>query len=598
MKKILALLFVMIALCLTFTACGDEEDPITYYSVAFDSNGAERYTTREIASGSLIIEPVAPVRGGYYFTGWYSGDRLWDFEKDTVTENITLKAGWKRITYAVSFDTAGGEGTYPDALVAAGDPVAKPADPTRDGFTFLGWYLDGQSWDFDVDPVLNNMTLTAAWEEIIVPVYKVTFDSNGGTAVAIKSVLSGERASAPTPPTRSGHDFGGWTLGGVAYDFTAPVTADITLVAVWEEIIIPTYTVTFDSNGGSAVEAQHPVENTVVSRPADPTYPTSDSEIRVSSFLGWYLNGAPYDFSTPVTESITLTAKWNIEIYYKVVFEAEGDSEYPKSYILPKGETVPVLRPSRENYRFAGWNKGETPWNVTSDIPTSNMTLTAAWTPIPTYRVSFDTAGGSLVAVQTVYEGGYVSEPANPVLQSHRFDGWYSGETRWNFDTMTVTGPVTLTAKWVEQVRVVFNGDDGKTLYSKTIDKGTLAPEYPAPKKDKHRFDGWYSGDTLWNFESMAVNESVILTPRYVRQYTVSFYTDYELTLPDQIIDEGGYITRPDTPQRGPQYSFDGWYIENTDIEWDFTGDDKMAVTYDLTLVARWSIMTPPDVFN
>ena len=71
------------------------------------------------------------------------------------------------------------------------------------------------------------------------------------------------------------------------------------------------------------------------------------------------------------------------------------------SYVLPKGETVPVLRPSKENYRFSGWYNGEAIWNVSSDIPTSNMTLTAAWTPIPTYRVSFDTKGGSLVAVQT-----------------------------------------------------------------------------------------------------------------------------------------------------------------------------------------------------
>ena len=285
------------------------------------------------------------------------------------------------------------------------------------------------------------------------------------------------------------------------------------------------------------------------------------------------------------------------EIYYKVTFEAEGDSEYPKSYILPKGETVPVLRPSKENYRFAGWYNGQTLWNVSSDLPTSNITLTAAWTPIPTYRVIFDTLGGSVVAVQTVYEGGYVSDPGVPTLPSHRFDGWYYGDEKWNFNTMTVTGQITLTAKWVEQVKIVFNGVDGDQIYSKMIDKGALIPTYTAPTKKDHRFDGWYSGETLWKFETMAANENVTLTPKYVRQYTVTFDTDCSLVVPSQLVDENGYIPRPDTPQRGTQYSFDGWYIENTDIEWVFVGEERMAVTYDVVLVARWSIMTPPDIF-
>ena len=80
--------------------------------------------------------------------------------------------------------------------------------------------------------------------------------------------------------------------------------------------------------------------------------------------------------------------------------------------------------------------------------------------------------------------------------------------------------------------------------------------------------------------------------------YAVTFVTDCEVVVPSQFIAVGGYVTRPDTPQRGPQYSFDVWYIENTDIEWVFTGDDRMTVTSDLTLVARWSIITPPNVFG
>lgn len=65
--------------------------------------------------------------------------------------------------------------------------------------------------------------------------YTVTFDSDGGSAVAAQTVVEGEKATKPADPTRSGYTFKGWTLGGAAYDFTAAVTGSITLKAKWEK---------------------------------------------------------------------------------------------------------------------------------------------------------------------------------------------------------------------------------------------------------------------------------------------------------------------------------------------------------------------------
>lgn len=289
-----------------------------------------------------------------------------------------------------------------------------------------------------------------------------------------------------------------------------------------------------------------------------------------------------------------------------VTFVAEGDPAYPQSFILEKGATVPLLTPSKDSYRFAGWYNGSTAWNVATDVPTKNMTLTAAWTPIPTYRVIFDTNGGSTVAVQTVEEDKYVKAVGEPTFADHRFLGWYWGETEWDFNTMTVSadkvsnGTITLTAKWMPLVRIVFNNTDGSRIFARTIDKGTLIPVYNGiPTNKNHRFDGWVieNTDTKWDFETMPANDHVVLVPKWVRQYTVTFNTDCEIEIDSQVIDENGFVTRPNTPQRGQQFSFDGWYIENTEIAWVFVGDERMAVTEDVTLVARWSIMTPPDVF-
>ena len=64
--------------------------------------------------------------------------------------------------------------------------------------------------------------------------YTVTFDTDGGSAVAAQTVKAGETATKPTNPTKGGYDFVEWQLNGVAYDFSTKVNADITLKAVWK----------------------------------------------------------------------------------------------------------------------------------------------------------------------------------------------------------------------------------------------------------------------------------------------------------------------------------------------------------------------------
>lgn len=63
--------------------------------------------------------------------------------------------------------------------------------------------------------------------------YQVTFDSNGGNAIPSQKVLSGKRANAPEPPTREGYSFDQWEYNGKAFDFSSPITSDITLIAKW-----------------------------------------------------------------------------------------------------------------------------------------------------------------------------------------------------------------------------------------------------------------------------------------------------------------------------------------------------------------------------
>ena len=129
--------------------------------------------------------------------------------------------------------------------------------------------------------------------------YTVTFVSDDATLYT-QRVRSGRAAERPENPTKEGYSFGGWFLSGAAYDFDSPVTGDITLIAQWNE----NATVTFVSEGVT-LSTQEIVPGGTVTKPADPTT-TQDCKV----FGGWYLDGALYDFTTPVSADLTLVAKW------------------------------------------------------------------------------------------------------------------------------------------------------------------------------------------------------------------------------------------------------------------------------------------------
>ena len=140
-----------------------------------------------------------------------------------------------------------------------------------------------------------------AWNDAM---FTVSFDTGGGSDVKAQTVRRGGTVSKPTDPTRAGYLFGGWYQGDAKYDFSTPVSADLTLSAHWRAYpSAKVFTVSFDTAGGSKVASQKVEDGAKASRPVDPTRSGY-------SFDGWYKGGSKYDFSTPVTADVTLTARW------------------------------------------------------------------------------------------------------------------------------------------------------------------------------------------------------------------------------------------------------------------------------------------------
>ncbi len=136
----------------------------------------------------------------------------------------------------------------------------------------------------------------------------VTFDSNGGSSVSLQEVKKGEKASQPDTPIKMGNFFEGWYTDRALttpYDFNQIVTQNITLYAKWREAAV--YTVTFDSNGGSGIEAQQVSEGGSAYQPDVPIR-------RGFVFGGWYSDNGftnAYNFNSVLSGNITLYAKWS-----------------------------------------------------------------------------------------------------------------------------------------------------------------------------------------------------------------------------------------------------------------------------------------------
>jgi uncharacterized repeat protein (TIGR02543 family) len=178
---------------------------------------------------------------GYTFGGWYKDSDCtiaWDFDTDTVTENITLYTEWVINIYTVTWNMNGGEPAPESASVIHNGSLTVPTEPTKAGFNFGGWYIDSDytiEWDFSTDTVTENITLYAKWNDL--DTFTVTFYSNGGSTISSVSVEHGSKVFKPTDPTMEGYTFGGWYIDSgctIAWNFDADiVTENITLYAKW-----------------------------------------------------------------------------------------------------------------------------------------------------------------------------------------------------------------------------------------------------------------------------------------------------------------------------------------------------------------------------
>ena len=332
-----------------------------------------------LARNGIEIAPTNVV--DYPFTGTFvPGPPPWYTEYVTLSSGAgTQPAKYVRIlpygSHKIEYD-ANGHGEDPvTRYVKDGETAPVPIDPKEKGYTFGGWYTEAgciNEYDF-AQPVYEDVILYAKWYADV----NVTFDVRGhGYAPSQQTFPYGGTATQPKDPYAEGYTFAGWYTDPECtseYDFSIPVTADITLYALWLADPI----VTFDVQGhGTAPEAQQIKYGDTATEPAEPS-------AEGYSFAGWFTDSectSEFDFSTPLTEDITLYARWLADV--AVTFDVQGHGAAPETQKIKNGDTATEpSEPSAEGYTFRGWytDAACTAEYDFSDPVTADITLYARW---------------------------------------------------------------------------------------------------------------------------------------------------------------------------------------------------------------------------
>ncbi|MDO4809791.1 MAG: InlB B-repeat-containing protein [Eubacteriales bacterium] len=426
-------------------------------------------------------------------------------EKPIVQETIkdddsTVINVYYDILYnTITLDT-NGHGTPLNAIkIQKGKVFYEPAAPTADGYSFAGWYIDPECTEkYTFGTTLDkDITIYAKWQAV------VTLDAQGGTGgTATVSVATGSDMPEITVPERDEYEFRGYYLAtdgngkkyynadgtsAACFDFDEPTT----LYAYWRRHpLVPEFTVSFDSKGGS------PVPEQIVASGSTALKSLATTEKEGYDFAGWFYlsdetsppSEREFSFNTKVYKDYQLYAKWTPKKYeIRWLYE---NGELATTSMANYGELPAYPNESlfaKDGYAHIGWDP-------TVEIVTGPASYKAAYAPyLDVYHiVSFDSKGGSAVKAVKVLDNCTLASPSDaPKRTGYEFGGWKKTDgNAFGFGTEKVTEDMILTASWTPKEYVITWSVDGKTSTSSCA-YGELPAYSGSTAKTGYVFTGW-----------------------------------------------------------------------------------------------------------
>ncbi len=573
------------------------------------------YATVGTSGDEVISIPTDPVKGGFVFDGWYWDKDVWQkpFSANSLLD-VELRENMNVYAKFLSNDDPVGcdlvmEGFDNIVSVETGDILYGETPNAQINFSFddvvrisnkstytVSTDLSGNDIIKSKTTVLelgNNLFFIQVYDDtgkvkqynIVIRrhlMYKVTFNTNGGTSVSSKTVEEDSIISVPNT-TRTGYVLKGWD-----YDFSEPIVENTTISAIWEA---KEYIISLDANDGNCDYSQLNAEyNTYLALPT----PTKAGY----TFNGWYNETTRvYDGVWKTDKNVELTAKWTANTY-TISYDLDGgtlNSNKPSSY--KTGQIVNMGNPSKVGYEFLGWSVNGSSQKYKdyqiSDIY-GNISLVAYY-EANTYSVTLDSDGGDCETnLFTVTYGKNYTLPV-PTKVGYIFEGWYNGSTKVEAGVWNRTYSLDLKAKWsIANYTITYNLNGGcnneNNPTSFTFETETII--LLDATKTGYTFVGWTSSDITTPTKNVIIEKGSTENVKFTANFTANKYNvifdvngGSELEENDlEVIYDNSY-TLPKTEKTG--YKFKGWYNGE-----ELVNDGIWKMDSNVTLTAKWEIIT------
>jgi uncharacterized repeat protein (TIGR02543 family) len=586
---------------------------------AFTASG--QITLKVVLKGDSIIVHRDGTRIGAVVDSDNKSGQVGYAQADDYNRNLVFhSSSWANAppsSYTVTWNTNGGAPAPTQITVIADSSITAPAEMTKNGYTFNGWYANsgftGTAVAFPVPNVTANKEYWAKWTPTP---YAITYDLGGGTAGAPANPTTYTVESAVitlTNPTKPGYTFTGWTgSNGTTAQTTVTIptgsTGNKAYTANWTLI---SYTITYELGGGTAGTPANPPAYTVESAAITLTNPTKTDYI----FAGWTgSNGTVAQAAVTIpagsTGNKTYTATWTP--IFTITFDANGGTVTPASATTGADSTLTASlpTPTRAGFNFDGWftaATGGTPVATGTKFP-ANTTIHAHWTEIPSkaLMITLDANGGTVSPATSVTGEDSILTATLPTPErtGYDFDGWFTTATG---GTMVTTDHkfsthATIYAHWTP-LSYTIACDLGGGIEGTPANPTSYTIESPditltEPIRPGYTFDGWTENGSTTPQQTVTISTGSTGNRAYTANwtkipssaFTIAFDANGGTVSPqsDTTVTDSTLANLPVPTRAG--YNFVGWFTTATGGT-EVTTNTKFTAS--VTIHAHWTQASP-----
>ena len=549
--------------------------PITYTITYLNGTTLELETDNDNRTSYNIETPSFYIfdleRRGYTFGGWYTNS---SFSGTPVTiintgtyGNQTLYSKWTLQSYDITYNLNGGTNSANNPSSYTVHDAFDFADPSREYYSFDGWYTNASFTSSKVVGIANNSTgyveIYAKWNPTR---YTITYHMDGGTNSASNpSGCTHFDQVTLDKPQKAGYDFIGWYKDNTTSISTiSNASGNIDLYARWA---VHNYNIYYTLYGGTN-DADNPstysyTDNITLKNPTRANY----------VFEGWYTENT---FKNKVEsidgasqKVIFLYAKWRI-IDYSITYKLNGGTNNDTNVVkYSPGDSVTFLTPTYKGYSFLGWYQDSDFENrifALSKKASGDTTIYAKW-KINTYSVAYRLFGGKNDSKNP--ENFTVKDSialAAPTKKGYTFDGWYT-DSLFTQKITAIKGNaenLLLYANWkITSYKINYVLDGGENaINNPTIYKIDSARALLPATKTGYNFEGWFLDSNLTEKVSRIASgntgDITVYAKWSAKNFTVIFLNYDNHRLDTQTVPYGEAAEEPDEPERDG-YKFIGW---------------------------------------